>query len=246
MTNNEKVSDTFKTYLSEISLKMVDEGSSYMQQNKAIEDQFMRLGLSNEQLAQIISEVNGKAMQFVTQYANASAMELIKLDENRELRAVELEIAKKNLELKTVEIDIEKANLKLKAKELEIKIEELAIKKIELEIKGEELAIKKRELDKIEDEILLLQAKTDLTGAQQEEAEASAGLLGNQSDTEEKQALLVAEQSKLVTRQESGYDDNRRVKKSEHLNGLASFAVNSGADGMAGMVSAATSAANEI
>jgi len=88
--------------------------------------------------------------------------------------------------------------------------------------------------------------ETALKESQTSETSAKECLIRKQCETEEKQQGLIAIQTGLVSRQVVGYDDNRRVKKSEHLSNLAGFAVNAGADGMSGMVTAATHAANQI
>jgi len=219
------VKDTFNGYLKDISLTMIDQESSYTKQIKVIEEQFLRFGLTNEQLAQILAEINGKATQYITQYANASAMELIKLDENRPLLEAQIELARKELEIKEKDLEIKTKDLELKDKELEMKDKQIAIMTQELEIKKQELLIKQEQLKEMYAKIALINAQVTTEGIQQG---------------------LIANQSKLVARQEKGYDDNRRVKKSEHLSGLAGFAVNAGADNANTMVQNANQAANAI
>ena len=297
-----EIDKIFQQYLADISLTMINDKSSYTKQNKAIEEQFLRYGLTNEQVAGIIAEINGKAMQFITQYSNASALELVKLNENRPLLEAQIALANKELELKDKDLELKEADLKLKEKELElkdkeldlkdkeleIKIEQLAQMKIDGEIKLQELEIKKQELEIAKEKLMLTRAqtetekkkpaklvadtalvnaqvgiagvdkliktqqkltevqKTELTKQQGLESQKKQCLIAAQCTSEAKQQALLGSQKSLVDRQKTGYDDNRRVKKSEHLGNMAGFAVNSGADGASGMVSAATTAANQI
>ena len=292
----------FQEYLKDISLTMISEKSSYAKQNKVIEEQFLRYGLTNEQLAQIIAEINGKAMQFITQYSNASALELVKLNENRPLLEAQIELAHKDIELKEKELIIKDKDLELKDKDLALKDKELVLKESEIQIREKELIMMQAELDIKEQELLIKQEQlkemyakislisnqaateirkalnidadtkskdqsvkvqkqeemlkeeqvktqvqeTALKESQTSETSAKECLIRKQCETEEKQQGLIAIQTGLVSRQVVGYDDNRRVKKSEHLSNLAGFAVNAGADGMSGMVTAATHAANQI
>ena len=108
----------------------------------------------------------------------------------------------------------------------------------------EEVA-KKDVLLKSEQKLTQVQ-ETALKKAQVSETNSKKSLIDAQKATEAQQQGLLSRQQGLVQRQTIGYDDNRRVKRSEHLSNLAGFAVNSGADGMGGMVSAATHAANSI
>ena len=111
----------FTKYLKEISLSMIEDGSSYDKQIKAIEWQFDRFGLTNEQMAQLLSEVNGKATQYITQYANSSALELMKLDENKELLDAEVALKKQELLLEQFRIVIESSlNIIYKQEKLNI------------------------------------------------------------------------------------------------------------------------------
>ena len=298
----QEIDKIFQQYLADISTTMIDDKSTYTKQTKVIEEQFLRYGLTNEQLAQIISEINGKAMQFITQYANASALELVKLNENRPLLAAQIALAEKELELKEKDLELKEKDLALKDKELALKDrqiemqekdialkeQQLLIQQEELKIKQQELILKQEQLKEMTAKIALIEAQTTseasknkvliadektktaqtknlgaefdvivekkntqiqetaVKRAQAAEIDAKKLLIDAQKITEGKQQILLGSQSTLVLRQVAGYDDNRRVKKSEHLSNLAGFAVNSGADGADAMVSNATHAANAI
>ncbi len=264
----------FQEYLAEISNVMIDEKSSYRVQLDVIEEQFLKFGLTNEQLAQIISDINGKATQYITQYANASAIELIKRDENRELLEQQVLLAKEEVLIKKKELLIKKEELEIKKQDLLIRIEELEgtkaktklteaqvltevqkelLMKEQIKTEIQETALKKEQVLTQKKETIL-KGNQGLTEVQEKllktesikESKAKECLIRAQCVTEGKQQGLLSYQAGLVGRQTTGYDDNRRVKKSEHLSGIAGFAVNAGADDAGSMVTAATAAANSI
>ena len=199
--------DDFVSYLEQISKKMISETSSYSTQIKKIEDQLIRFGLTNEQFAVAITEVNKAATQFITQYANSSAIELIRLETQQPLLDAQIELANKDLEIKDKEIAIKEKDLELKDKELELKDKEIEIATKELELKQADVALK-------EQQILESQAKVQLIQAQ--------------TQTEVTQRGLIQAQTALIDRQVQGYDDNLLVKAAEFEGSLASFAVNAG------------------
>ncbi len=205
----DNIDQVFRGYLKDISNGMIDEQSSYDKQLKNIDEQFLRYGLTNEQMATLLSEINGKATQYITQYANASALELVRLQINQPLLEAEILLKEKELELKD--------------KDLLIKDKELAIKEQELALAEKELEIKEKELVKIDAEVILItnQAATELQKAR---------LIQAQTMTEAYQQSLIEVQTRLVNRQVDGYGDNLLVKAAEFQGGLASFAVNSGSD----------------
>ena len=198
--------DKFLKYLGDISKSMIDEKSSVAMQIRKVEEQFLKFGLTNEQFSTVIAEINKAGTQYMTQYANASAMELLKIEINQPLLDAEIELKRKELELKDKE-------LALKDKELEIKDKDLELKTKELEIKEQELAIKREELKLKQQEVLESQAKVKLINAQ--------------VTTEGKQQGMIVAQTALVARQTKGYGDNLYVKAGEFEGSLASFAVNS-------------------
>ena len=178
------IDDIFKGYLTDISLTMTSEQSTYVKQTKAIEEQFLKFGLSNEQLAQIVSEINGKAMQYITQYANSSALELVKLNENRPLLAAQIALAEKELEIK-------EKDLLLKGKELELKDKEIALMSKELDIKDAELLIKQEQVMIAKEELKLKQQELLLKKEQMKEVAAKINLMEAQTLTEGKKLLSM-------------------------------------------------------
>lgn len=199
----------FLKYLNSISAEMVDTESVFASQLKQIEEQKLKFGLTNEQYAEAITKIHVAASQFITQYANSSAMELVKLELNQPLLEAEIALKEKDLELKEKDLELKDKDLELKDKELDIKEQELLILQKELEIKEEELKLMYAKIDEIDQKILLMK---------------------QQVITETKQQTFIIAQTGLVNRQTTGYSDNLYVKAGEFQGSLASFAVNSGSD----------------
>jgi len=190
----ENIDVKFRKYLVDISNGMVDKDSSYQKQLTAINEQFLSYGLTNDQMAGLLAEVNGKATQYITQYANASAMEILKLEINQPLleaeialKEKELEIKEKDLILKDKEIALKEKDLLLKDKELKLKDKELEIMVLEISIKEQELLIKQEQLKEMYARIDLLIAQTKTEGFKADLTE---------------QQVLVAVQDVLVRKQD--------------------------------------------
>jgi len=203
----------FVQYLGNISNKMIDENSSFAKQLKDIETQKIKFGLTNEQYAQALTQIHIEATKTITQFANNSAMELLKIEVNQPLLDAELALKEKDLEVKDKDLELKNKELELKDKELEIKDKELEMISKELEIKDQELLIAKEKLKLMEEQIIEIQAKV--------------GLIEAQILTELRQQEMTTAQIALVNRQVDGYADNLLIKAAEFEGSLASFAVNS-------------------
>lgn len=201
--------ENYLKYLGDISAKMVSEDSVFTAQMEEIVNRKLEFGLTNEQFAEVSSKVHTAATQFITQYANSSALELVKLDIQQPLLDAQIAIAEKDLELKDKELEIKDKDLELKDKDLELKDKELELADKEIAIKEEELQLMYQKIAESEQKILLMQQQTI---------------------TETKQQGMILAQTGLVTRQTVGYDDNLYVKAGEFQGSLASFAVNAGSD----------------
>ncbi len=203
-------------YLGSITDKMTDDKSLIETQAQRIDDQFLRFGLTNEQMAKILSEMHVATSEFATKNANMAALDLIKIE--------------KDSEYKDAQIEILNAELELKEKDLELKDKELELKEADLLLKEKDLELKEQELLKMNAEIDLMEAKIITESKQQLNIVADTALKTKKAATETNQTLLVASQKLLVDRQIQGYADNLLVKAAEYQGGLASFAVNSGSD----------------
>lgn len=102
-------------YLNTIITEMTKSDSFMDLQDKEIEKQFNRFGLTNEQVALVISQTAAAKMQFVNQFATAGAMELIKEQRAQELADAEiLRIqAQTDLIKEQIKKEIEQTNLVL-------------------------------------------------------------------------------------------------------------------------------------
>jgi hypothetical protein len=208
-TNEEK----FLKYLGDISNKMIDETSSFSKQIKQIEQQKISFGLTNETFAKAITEINMEATKVITNMANSSAMELLKIEVNQPLLDAEIKLKEKDLELKEKDLELKDKDLILKDKELELKTKELELADKEIAIKEQELLLKTEELKLMYQKI--------------EESKAKIRLMDAQIITEGKQQGMITSQTALVNRQTAGYADNLLIKAAEYEGSLASFAVNS-------------------
>lgn len=227
------VEEQFLQYLGDISTKMIDENSIYQKQKEGIEDQLKRYGLTMPEFGKIMAQLSASASQFMTQYSNASAIELVKLEENRPLLEAQIDLANKDIELKAQDILIKAEDIKIKQAELKIKEKDLLIKDKELEISEKkielmtaQIEVAREEIKIKQQELILVRAKAALANAQAATETYHGPLLSAQAATERERAGLTRAQEALTTRQKAGYGDNMLVKAAEFEGGLASFAVN--------------------
>lgn len=191
----------FMKHLVKISTTMIDKDSSYATQMKVIEEQFQKYGLTNEQFASITSEINGAATQYITQYANASSLELVKLEQNQPLLEAQIELAKKDLELKEKDLELKDKDIALKEKELLLKDKELELKDKELTIMDKEIAIKEAELLIRQEELNKMYAEIKLIDAKVLTETKNLDLI-DQEILVKKQQVLLAQQDVLVKKKD--------------------------------------------
>jgi len=191
--------EKFLQYASDITEQFTGDKSLIQHQYTKLDALLDQYGIDNTQRAMVISELTKSIIGETGREINSSAIELLKIEEEEELRDVKLLIAKEELKMKAIEAEIAKTKL------AQAKLELLGIK--------------------CKNELVCAQADTER--AKKKDVEATTSLRQAQKLTELEKAELTRKQQGLVVRQTFGYDDNRRIKKAEFTGGLASFAMNS-------------------
>ena len=189
----------FLKYIDDITAKFVSDTSLIKNQYTKVDELLLSYGIDNTQKAQVIAELTKSVIGETGREINSSAIELLKIEEEQELRDVKLLIAKEELKIKAIEAEIAKTKL------AQAKLELLGIK--------------------CKNELVCAQAATER--AKKLDVEATTELRQAQKITEVEKAELTRKQQALVLRQKQGYGDNLLIKSGEFKGGLASFAMNS-------------------
>lgn len=241
-----QIKDNFITYYEEVSDKLVDDDSIFKEQIDVIEKQFTRLGLTNEQLAQVMSQLMSASADFLNRYANGSTLDILKMEQQQPLLDLQEEIAEQDVLLKKEQVKLAEKELEIKDKDLALKYKELELKDKEIRLQDKNIALMDKQIAKVNQEIALMQSQTQTENYKQQDLSAATNLKGAQAQTETNQASLVSSQKALVDRQTAGYGDNLYVKAGEFQGGLASFAVNSGSDDANAAIQAFQSTIDQI
>ena len=102
------INDSYNQYLGEIIETLAGDQSFIEEQDKQIEIWFNKYGFTNEQMAQVMAQSLSARMQYVSQFASAGAIELIKEERAQALADKEIEKIDKQIELLDAQIEKEK------------------------------------------------------------------------------------------------------------------------------------------
>ncbi len=216
MADKTAIEELYLQYSDSIENSMLDDDSVYKKENDRLEESLLNFGLTNQEIAKVVSESTLNNIKVFTTATANTTMDLLRTEKDNELKDKQIETADIELLIKEEELKIKKLDVELKHKELEIAIQALALKK-------NEVISEKAKAD-------LLNEQVDTEKAKQKDLEASATLKGKQTLSEVQNSTLIRNQAGLVNRQIIGYGDNLIVKAAEYEGGLASFAVNAGSD----------------
>ncbi len=216
MADKTAIEELYLQYSDSIENSMLDDDSVYKKENDRLEESLLNFGLTNQEIAKVVSESTLNNIKVFTAATASTTMDLLRTEKDNELKDKQIEMADIELLIKEEELKIKKLDVELKHKELEIAIQALALKKNE--VISESAKAK------------LINEQVDTEKAKQKDLEASATLKGKQTLSEVQNSRLIENQAGLVNRQIVGYGDNLIVKAAEYEGGLASFAVNAGSD----------------
>jgi len=220
----------FKQYYNDNVAMMTGTGSILESHIARLEDQFRRFGFTNEQMAQILAQVYTTSIEATNANASRSALELISIENQKDVTDKQAELIDKDIQLKDVQIQLAEADLLLKKCQVKICETDYQIKQIDFDIRNHDAYIRSVQRDITDQELLLKECQVAGCELDNQLKEKQLSIGDKDLALKDAELGLSIEQKNLVQRQIRGYDDNMLIKIAEFQGGLASFAVNANSD----------------
>ncbi len=234
----------FKQYYGDIVEEMTGSDSILETHISRMEEQFKRFGFTNEQIAQVLTQVYTTSIEATNANASQSALQLLRIENEKDVsdkqaESIDADIALKECqligcqtdnEIKIIEKDILGEEYNLKLCQVKVCESDYQIKLVDLQIRNHDEYIRSVQEDITDQELLLKTCQVEGCGIDNQIKRRQLTIADKDIALKDAELELNTQQKFLVERQRRGYDDNMLIKVAEFQGGLASFAVNANSD----------------